>query len=80
MTAKTDSLRTILVTGATGFLGAELVSRLLSGSPSTIVAPVRAPSDAAARIRGMAVLEDVLARPLSVDEARRVQWVARDLE
>ena len=80
MTAKTDSLRTILVTGATGFLGAELVSRLLSGSPSTIVAPVRAPSDAAARIRGMAVLEDVLARPLSVDEARRVQWVAGDLE
>ena len=72
--------RTILVTGSTGFVGAELLSRLLLRSQSTIVAPVRASSDAAARARGLAILEEVLARPVSVEEARRVQWVAGDLE
>jgi thioester reductase-like protein len=80
MTANTHSERTVLVTGSTGFVGAELLSRLLLDSATSIVAPVRAPSDAAARARGLAVLEDVLARPVSVDEARRVTWVAGDLE
>jgi omega-hydroxy-beta-dihydromenaquinone-9 sulfotransferase len=78
-TAEVHASRTILVTGSTGFVGAELVSRLLS-SASAIVAPVRAPSDAAARVRGLAALEHVLARTLSADEARRVHWVAGDLE
>ena len=80
MSAKTGSERTILVTGATGFVGAELLSRLLLGSATNIVAPVRAASDAAARARGLAALEDVLARPVTADEARRVCWVAGDLE
>src|SRR5262245_33790727 len=72
--------RTILLTGATGFVGAELLSRFLLRSASHIVAPVRAASNAEARARGLAVIEEVLARPLSVDEARRVSWVAGDLE
>jgi omega-hydroxy-beta-dihydromenaquinone-9 sulfotransferase len=72
--------RTTLVTGATGFVGAELLSRLLLRSVNHIVAPVRAPSDAAARTRGLAALEDVLERPVSPGEARRVCWVAGDLE
>jgi omega-hydroxy-beta-dihydromenaquinone-9 sulfotransferase len=80
MMATPRSERTILVTGATGFVGAELLSRLLASSPDSIVAPVRAPSDAAASARGLAALEDVLARPVSVDEAQRVHWVAGDLE
>lgn len=71
---------TILVTGSTGFVGAELVARLLTRSTSTVVAPVRAASDAAARARGVAALEDVLARRLTVDETQRVSWVAGDLE
>jgi omega-hydroxy-beta-dihydromenaquinone-9 sulfotransferase len=81
MPANTPSEKTILVTGATGFVGAELVARLLSGcADNNIVAPVRAASDAAARTRGLAVLEEVLARAVSLDEARRVHWVAGDLE
>jgi thioester reductase-like protein len=80
MTANTHSERAVLVTGSTGFLGAELLSRLLVRSASTIVAPVRATSDAAARARGLAVLEEVLARPVTADEGRRVHWVAGDLE
>ena len=76
----THSEPTTLVTGATGFVGAELLSRLLLRSSIDIVAPVRASSDAAARARGLAALEDVLARPVTTDEARRVCWVAGDLE
>jgi len=71
---------TTLITGATGFVGAELLSRLLLGSAIHIVAPVRALSDAAARARGLAALEEVLARSVTADEARRVCWVAGDLE
>jgi len=80
MPTKTRSERTVLITGSTGFVGAELLSRLLLGSASHIVAPVRALSDATAKARGLAVLEEVLARPVSADEARRVHWVAGDLE
>ncbi len=71
---------TTLVTGSTGFVGADLLARLLREPATRILAPVRAPSDAAARARGRAALEDALARPLSVDEARRVTWVSGDLE
>ena len=74
------SAQTVLITGATGFVGAELLSRLLLGSASNIVAPVRASSDTTAKARGLAALEEVLARPVSADEARRVHWVAGDLE
>jgi omega-hydroxy-beta-dihydromenaquinone-9 sulfotransferase len=80
MTADSHPQRTVLVTGATGFVGAELLSRLLSRSACRIVAPVRAPSDAAANARGLAALEDVLGRAASTEEARRVCWVAGDLE
>ena len=75
-----DSKRTILITGATGFVGAELLSRLLADPGNEFVAPVRAASDADARTRGLTAIEEVLARPLSADEARRVDWVAGDLE
>ncbi len=76
----TPAERTTLITGATGFVGAELLSRLLLDSAIRIVAPVRAPSDTAARARGLAALEEVLARPVTADEAQRLCWVAGDLE
>jgi thioester reductase-like protein len=79
-TRTTHSRRAVLVTGATGFVGAELLSRLLTVPTNDFVAPVRAASDADARARGLAALEEVLARSLTADEARRVQWVAGDLE
>jgi thioester reductase-like protein len=79
MTGNTSTERTVLITGATGFLGAELLSRLLVRSAGDIVAPVRASSDAAARARGLAIIEEVLARPLTAAEQRRITWLAADV-
>ena len=50
---------TILLTGATGFVGMELLARYLERSDRDIVALVRAPSDEAATARMDAVLANL---------------------
>lgn len=68
----------VLLTGATGFVGMELLARYLERSDSDVIALVRAPSDEAARER----IDQVLANLFGAAAARyapRVQAVAGEL-
>ncbi|MTD43269.1 NAD-dependent epimerase/dehydratase family protein [Conexibacter sp. W3-3-2] len=79
MTPASAREREILLTGATGFLGMELLHRLLTRTDRTVLAPVRAADDAAAEGR----LDTVLATLLGPDAGalrHRVRAVAADLE
>jgi thioester reductase-like protein len=72
--------RKILLTGATGFVGGELLKRLLVQDERPIACLVRAASDAEARRRG----EETLVRMLGLRRAgaagRRVQWLPGNVE
>jgi long-chain acyl-CoA synthetase len=70
----------ILLTGATGFVGGELLRRLLARDERDVVCLVRASSAAAARERGTTVLHAVLRRRPTVAEHGRLRWVPADLE
>ncbi|NNE72768.1 MAG: NAD-dependent epimerase/dehydratase family protein [Acidimicrobiales bacterium] len=73
--------RGIVVTGATGFVGGELLKRLLRRDDGrTIVCPVRAESDDAAEVRGSTTLSRLLGRDPRPYEADRVEWIRGDLE
>ncbi|MBA3745977.1 MAG: SDR family oxidoreductase [Solirubrobacterales bacterium] len=77
-TAMTDG--PILLTGATGFIGMELLVRLLERSDRDVVTIVRAADDHAAQARMDGVL-DTLFAPQQVGAVRpRVRAVAGDLE
>jgi thioester reductase-like protein len=67
----------VLITGATGFLGMELMARLLQDGDRRVWALVRARDDAEARQRMRAVLASLLPDPESV--AARVVPVAGDI-
>jgi thioester reductase-like protein len=70
----------ILLTGATGFVGMELLVRLLEQTDRDIVALVRAPDDAAAEAR-IDELMKVIVAPAERRALRdRVRGVAADLE
>ena len=64
----------LLLTGATGFVGAELLARLVPGDPRTVYALVRAGDDAAAQARIDAVTAEIFGAPDS-----RVVGVPSDL-
>lgn len=68
--------RKVLLTGATGFLGGELLVRLLAEEPRRIVCLVRAPSRDAARARGAAALAALTGAP---ELAGLVEWLPGDL-
>jgi long-chain acyl-CoA synthetase len=74
----TPSGHEVLITGATGFVGMELLARYLERSDRRIVALVRAESDDAARGRIRAVLENLFG-PGARHYAGRVDAVAADL-
>jgi thioester reductase-like protein len=67
----------VLITGATGFLGKELLARLLEHTDRRVWALVRAADQAAARKRMRAILASLVASPEAV--ADRVVPVAGDL-
>lgn len=67
----------VLLTGATGFLGMELLARLLQGGDRRVWALVRAESDEAANHRMRAILATLVPDPEAV--LHRVVAVAADL-
>lgn len=71
--------REILLTGATGFLGMELLHRLLTGTDRHVLALVRAPDDRRAAERLDGVLATLFG-PTATAHAPRVRAVAADLE
>jgi long-chain acyl-CoA synthetase len=75
MTAAGDE---VLITGATGFVGMELLARYLERGDRRIVTLVRAASDDAARLRIRAVLENLFGAR-GRQYAGRVDAVAADL-
>jgi thioester reductase-like protein len=68
----------VLLTGATGFVGMELLARYLERSDRKVVALVRADGATAARARVDAVLENLFG-PCGRDYRRRVEAVAADM-
>jgi thioester reductase-like protein len=68
---------TVLLTGATGMVGAEILARLIERDETHVIAVLRADDDAQAGLRLDALLRDVLAaRP---EERARVSAFAGDL-
>jgi thioester reductase-like protein len=74
-----DPRGTVLVTGATGFVGGELLGRLVGDDPRPIVCLVRAESNADATARGLGVLAALLGRMPTPREQERITWLAGDL-
>ncbi|MEA2220309.1 MAG: hypothetical protein QOJ35_2935 [Solirubrobacteraceae bacterium] len=70
----------VLLTGATGFVGMELLVRLLEQTERDVVALVRADDDAAAAARVDTLLTMLLAPDRRPAARRRVHAVAADLE
>ena len=68
----------VLLTGATGFLGMELLVRYLERTERTVIAPVRAEDQEQARVRMQRVLETLVGRADAY--ADRVIAIAADIE
>lgn len=73
------SQRKILLTGATGFIGGELLRRLVKQDPRAVVCLVRAPSEEEAQQRGRDTLRTLFGRDAE-RVASRVSWVRADIE
>jgi len=69
----------LLMTGATGFVGMELLARVLEHTDRDVIALVRADDDVAAQVRIDDVLESIVA-PGARPHRGRVRAVAADLE
>ena len=72
--------RKILLTGGTGFIGGELLRRLLRRDTRSIICLVRGGSAHEAQLRGEKTLREVLGREPSARTAARVEWVQADIE
>jgi thioester reductase-like protein len=72
------SPRAVLITGATGFVGMEVLARYLERSERRVIAPVRAADDRAAAGRVERVLRDLFG-PDAERHGERVEAVAADL-
>ena len=80
-TAYSPSPSSIVVTGATGFLGGVLIQRLLADrSIDSLVCPVRADSPDHAAQRGHDRLVTLLGAPDAEAQRGRVRWIKADLE
>lgn len=70
----------VLLTGATGFVGGQLLIRMLARTDWHLVCPARADSAAGARARGAETLTELLGRTPTAEERSRVRWIRADLE
>ena len=70
---------TTLITGATGFVGGELLVKLLAQPGRHVVCPIRASSDDAALERGRDRLQELLGTE-AVHLSHRVTWIRADIE
>lgn len=70
----------VLLTGATGFIGGELLRRLLRRDARPVVCLVRATSAADAARRGAETLSTLFGHAVPARLAARVEWVAADVE
>jgi long-chain acyl-CoA synthetase len=72
--------RRVLLTGATGFVGGQLLLRLLASDDRRLVCLVRAASDLEAAQRGEQTLIRLLAGRHVASAVRRIAWVRGDVE
>jgi thioester reductase-like protein len=70
----------VLLTGATGLVGGELLVRLLVRDRRLVFCLVRGDSPHEAAARGLAALERMLERAATYDELQRITWVCGDVE
>ena len=71
----------VVLTGATGFLGREIVLHLLEREPETnLVLLVRGKDDADAERRGRALVEELTSKPRAAELAGRFRVVRADIE
>jgi len=70
---------TVLLTGATGFVGGELLRRLIGRTRRHVVCLVRSESDAGAVARGTAAYAEMAGHTPTASERTRVTWVAGDI-
>lgn len=75
-----DADQRILLTGATGFVGGELLLRLLARDERRIICLVRGADDATAAARGAERMRSLLGREPTPTEMWRVRWIRSDLE
>ena len=71
--------RAVLLTGATGFMGAHFLHALLARPGWTVIAPVRAKTPALGLARLQAAYEHYHDAPMTPDELERLQVVCGDL-
>ena len=76
---RADGHGTVLLTGATGFLGMEMLARVIEQTDQDVIALVRADDDAAAQARLDELLSTLVA-PSSRPHGGRVRALAADLE
>lgn len=69
-----------VVTGATGFVGGELLVKLLRDTTRSIICPVRADSQPAAQVRGADRLVQLVGEAEAATHAGRVTWLRGDIE
>ncbi len=70
----------ILLTGVTGFVGGELLRRLITRDERTILCLIRGDSEAQARQRGHERLRELLGRTPRIWDETRVRFIRADLE
>jgi len=72
-------VQTTVITGATGFVGGELLVKLLRETARTLICPVRANSEAAAKERGQGRLIELVGADAAM-YSPRVRWLRADIE
>jgi long-chain acyl-CoA synthetase len=80
MKASVEERGSVFITGATGFVGGEILARLLARDERQIVCLVRAVNTEDALRRGRATMAGMLGRRPTREEASRVRWVRGDVE